>query len=70
MFTVQNQPIRIYGSPWAAYVGNWVFMARPEKAGEIWSKIPEKTDILITHGPPYGVLDVAYNMRHWGCLAL
>jgi Icc-related predicted phosphoesterase len=23
----------------------------------IWEKIPENTDILITHGPPFGVLD-------------
>ena len=32
--------------------------------------VPENTDILITHGPPFGVLDKNYNQVHCGCKAL
>jgi Icc-related predicted phosphoesterase len=31
--------------------------------------IPQKTDILITHRPPYGVLDFDED-NNWGCLDL
>jgi Icc-related predicted phosphoesterase len=26
----------------------------------VWDQIPEDTDILITHGPPKGILDLTY----------
>jgi Icc-related predicted phosphoesterase len=33
-----------------------------------WQAIPEDTDILITHGPPNGILDyVAQSVYHAGC---
>lgn len=33
----------------------WGFMkARGKPIQEIWDKIPDETDILITHGPPLG----------------
>jgi hypothetical protein len=36
------------------------FSARRSKLGEKWAKIPNDTDILITHLPPFGVLDQAW----------
>ena len=30
---------------------------RGPRIDDIWKKIPENTDILITHGPPFGILD-------------
>ena len=32
--------------------------------------IPEDTDIVITHGPPYGILDKIYNGQSVGCKIL
>jgi len=33
-----------------------------------WARIPEDTDILITHGPPFGILDCASRSNiHEGC---
>ena len=26
IFTVNEQPVRVYGSPWSAYCGTWAFM--------------------------------------------
>jgi len=36
-----------------------------------WDKIPEETDILVTHGPPYGYLDTIGDYgAHVGDIAL
>lgn len=64
---------RIYGSPWtpAFFKQHWVFNA--ERGKEIkakWDKIPEGLDILITHGPAYGVLDSTPRGERVGCLDL
>lgn len=49
---------KIYGSPWQPEFNNWAFnLPRGERLKEKWDKIPEDTDILITHCPPDGVLD-------------
>lgn len=38
---------------------NWHFMAdRGEGIAKYWKRIPDNVDILITHGPCYGILDV------------
>jgi hypothetical protein len=52
--------VRIYGSPWQPEFFNWAFNL-PRNGWELeqrWKDIPDNTDILITHGPPYGYLDV------------
>jgi Icc-related predicted phosphoesterase len=36
----------------------------------IWSKIPKDTDILITHCPPYGILDKSAKDKHGGSKSL
>ncbi|KRX05198.1 hypothetical protein PPERSA_06832 [Pseudocohnilembus persalinus] len=57
----------IYGSPWTPEFHNWGFMYDPKNAKEIWDKIPDKTDILITHGPPKEILDKCINQQNAGC---
>jgi predicted phosphodiesterase len=52
--------IRIYGSPWQPEFFNWAFNL-PRHGDEMktkWDAIPSNTDILITHGPPFGHLDI------------
>lgn len=49
--------LRIWGSPWTPKFFDWAFMLDAKKpAKEHWAQIPEGLDILITHGPPYGIL--------------
>ena len=36
----------------------------------MWSKIPKDTDILITHGPPYKILDKTITGIDAGCIEL
>ena len=49
--------VKFYGSPYTPIFGNWWFMLSSDGLLEAWSKIPEDTDILITHGPPFEILD-------------
>lgn len=62
-FYLQDQSIELagihfYGSPWQPAFNNWAFNVwTDEELEKIWSKIPEGVDVLITHCPPYGVLD-------------
>lgn len=50
---------KIYGSPWTPTFGSWYYMSPRHKIGKYWDAIPEDTEILVTHGPPMGILDIA-----------
>lgn len=54
--------LKIYGSPWTPSFGiGWSFNCRRDKIHKHWDKIPEDTDIVVTHGPPKGILDLSYS---------
>ena len=58
---------KIYGSPITPTFYNWAFMCdRGEQIKRYWDMIPENTDILISHGPPFGILDLN-GTEHCGC---
>ena len=61
--------IRIWGSPIQPWFFDWAF--NRQRGADIrrhWDLIPADTEILITHGPPYGILDeVARDPRPVGC---
>jgi Icc-related predicted phosphoesterase len=48
--------IKFWGSPVQPRFFDWAFN-RDEDIVEHWNLIPQDTDVLITHGPPYGILD-------------
>lgn len=48
---VEINEIKIYGSPWTPKFYNWAFMKKDYNLSKIWRKIPDDTDILLTHGP-------------------
>ena len=59
--------LKIYGSPWTPMFMNWYFMAkRGADIAKKWAKIPSDTDVLVTHGPPYGIMDKV-NRSSQGC---
>lgn len=66
--------LRIWGSPFTPRYGDWSYMRARGTINRIWDTIPEGLDILVTHGPPYGVLDATYNIQSRvemvGCSAL
>lgn len=61
---------RIHGSPWSLEFMDWAFMASEAEMERICEGIPRETDILISHGPPYGYGDRVTTGEHVGSLAL
>lgn len=60
--------IKFYGSPWQPWFYNWAFnLERGSQIRKKWDLIPKDTDVLITHGPPYGILDRTPNGEDVGC---
>jgi Icc-related predicted phosphoesterase len=49
--------ISIYGTPWSPTFGKWAFMKDDNELANIYAKIPEKLDILISHSPAFSILD-------------
>ena len=55
---IEIDGLKIYGSPWQPRFYDWAFnLNRGAEIGEKWKLIPPNTDVLITHGPPHGILD-------------
>jgi Icc-related predicted phosphoesterase len=67
-----NSSLILLFSPWQPEFGAWAFNLKrnSKEIRSIWEKIPINTDILITHGPPYGILDLSVGKDHAGCQAL
>lgn len=58
---VEIEGVKFWGSPWQPQFYDWAFnLERGEDLREKWQKIPEDIDVLITHGPPRFILDMAY----------
>ena len=68
--------IKIFGSPYTPSFGHgWAFNKARNKLDRIWSKIIDTdTDIIVTHGPPKGILDMGIDRRNvmefCGCKSL
>jgi predicted phosphodiesterase len=72
--TIQNgdeAPVNFWGTPWTPEFYNWAFMKkRGNEMAEVWAKVPDNTNVLITHGPPMTktFLDYAvYGAVNVGC---
>ncbi len=67
--------LNFWGSPITPRFLDWSFMRDPGAPIEAhWNLIPEDTDVLITHGPPHGILDQVLRedeqYEHTGCPSL
>lgn len=63
--------LTIWGSPVTPLYGGAFGFSSPTDRKRLYARIPEDTDILITHGPPHGILDVAPGSSiHAGCTEL
>ena len=62
--------IRFWGSPITPYFHNWAFNRFPDRIAQHWEIIPGDTQVLITHGPPKGILDCLDDSSRVGCPAL
>ncbi len=58
--------LAIYGTPWVPNLPNWAFYGNDDTMTERFSHIPMSTDILVSHGPPHGILDKVLRGMHVG----
>ena len=65
---IEVMGLRIYASPWQPRFFDWAFnLDRGESLRRKWAMIPDSLDVLITHGPPFGILDQNLEGEHCGC---
>lgn len=63
--------VKFYGTPVQKIFCNWAFNRHESKLEEHWKAIPDDTDVLITHSPPYMIGDlVPRNKGHEGSPSL
>jgi Icc-related predicted phosphoesterase len=72
---IQIDDFKVYGSPWQPVFFNWAFNLTEARLKEKFDKIPNDTDILVTHGPPLRIGDgdvtfQRYDKSHKGSVAL
>jgi hypothetical protein len=54
---VEIEGLKIWGSPTTPLYGGAFGKSKPEDRKKHWAQIPEDTDILITHTPPFAIRD-------------
>jgi len=69
--TTQIYGLKIYGTPWQPEFCGWAFnLPRGQECLNKWDKIPDDTDILISHTPPVGYGDLCCTGVRAGCVEL
>jgi Icc-related predicted phosphoesterase len=68
--SVSIDGIKIYGAPWVPELATWAHYKSEPSLAEAWALIPDDTDILVTHTPPFEVLDLNSRGRRCGCRLL
>ncbi|MCH2083122.1 MAG: metallophosphatase domain-containing protein [Saprospiraceae bacterium] len=63
--------IKFWGSPITPFFMDYAFnRQRGKEIRAYWDKIPTDVDVLVTHGPPYRILDKTLLQMHVGCREL
>ena len=55
---IEIEGLSIYGSPMTPLLGTAFGKSSPNDRARLWSKVPNDTHVLVTHGPPFGILDL------------
>lgn len=65
---VEINGVKFWGSPWQPWHNDWAFnLQRGKQISRKWKLIPDDTNVLITHGPPMGILDRTKRDTLVGC---
>lgn len=65
---IEIEGLKIYGSPWQPWFFDWAFnLPRGIELKKKWDLIPTNIDVLMTHGPPHGILDKINRGKSVGC---
>ncbi|MCJ1355266.1 MAG: hypothetical protein MMC33_005257 [Icmadophila ericetorum] len=65
-FTLEGGALlTVYASPYAPALGAWGFQYQPERGHDF--SIESGVDIVVTHGPPKGIMDYTNGRERAGC---
>jgi Icc-related predicted phosphoesterase len=64
--SVEFEGLNIYGSPYQLFYYDWAFNLYENDIKKKWELIPKNTDILVVHGPAYGIGDYAPRPKSGG----
>src|ERR1700722_526214 len=68
---IEIQGLRIWGSPVTPLYGGAFGLSSAQDRRRLYAQIPGSTDVLVTHGPPFGILDSGPDPGlHSGCREL
>lgn len=69
---IKGLKLKVFGSPYSPDRGkqNWAFQYLESEVEPLWASIPPDTDVLITHTPPAGRVDVSAHWKEGGCQSL
>ncbi|MEI5984893.1 metallophosphatase domain-containing protein [Sphingobacterium sp. PU5-4] len=66
--SIEINGVKFWGSPITPWFNNWAFNRnRGSEIKKHWDLIPNDIDVLITHGPPFGILDETVYGNRTGC---
>jgi Icc-related predicted phosphoesterase len=69
--SIEIMGLKVWGSPTTPLLGEAFGAVSDTDRAKLYSRIPADTDVLVTHGPPYGILDQAPGTEyHAGCQQL
>lgn len=68
--TIEIDGYKIFGSPNTAELPGWAFGDWEKNMSKYYDKIPDDVDILVTHTPPYGILDLSSSGNRYGSKTL
>lgn len=60
---VLNNGVKLWLTPWSNQFMDWAWMKPHAELAEVYAKIPEDVDILVSHQPPYGCGDIYPNLE-------
>jgi len=65
---IEIEGLRLWGSPVTPMYGGAFGLSSAKDRERLYAQIPEDIDVLISHGPPYGILDLGPGSHlHQGC---
>jgi len=67
---IELKGLNFYCLPWSLPFREWAWMVPEKTLEKLYSAIPNNTDVLVTHTPPFGILDQNFRDKHCGSRSL